>query len=122
MGRGLGASWSRLASLTGDREVRKAPGGAGGPPPPILFRAAFLRSFCRRRLSFPGLGSRGGGGPGGPGRHGPAVPGATEAAEMNITAPWGGKEEAVIPALCPQVPPLRGAHGPLVCRGPPGAL
>lgn len=86
-GRGAGVSWSWPASLTGDKDVRKGPGGAGGPALLVLFRAAFLRSFCRRRLSFPGLGSSGGGGPGGPGGRRAAISGATEAAEVSIAAP-----------------------------------
>lgn len=85
VGHGAMGSWSWLASLTGDREVRKAPSGTGGPAPVILFRAAFLRSFCRRTLSFPGLGSRGGGGPEGPWGHRPAT--------MSIVAPWGAETQ-----------------------------
>lgn len=82
---GAVASRSWLASLTGDREVRKAPGRAGAAAA-IFFRAAFLRSFCRRRLSFPGLGSRGGG-PGGLWGLGPPASRVTDAAEMSMASP-----------------------------------
>lgn len=84
-------SWSWLASLTGDREVRKAPCGAESPPPTIFFRASFLSSLCRRTLSFPGLGIRGGGAPGGPWGQGPAASGVIEAVEISIAVPWGGE-------------------------------
>jgi hypothetical protein len=79
--------------------VRKAPGGAGAAPA-IFFWAAFLRSFCSRRLSFPGLGNRGGGGPGGPLVPRPPAIRGIEVPEMSILH-WRRREQQLAWPPCP---------------------
>lgn len=69
-----------------------APGGVRCAPCIIVFQTAFLRSFCRRRLSFPVLGSRSGGDPGVPWTLGPCTSGAIDVAEMSVAVSWGGRD------------------------------